>query len=67
MTRAHYGRGDPEPIGRFTDVADRPIYKLSLRAEPGIDAIRALRWVLKSLLRQYGMRCVDIRREPPAP
>lgn len=64
----------PEPEGRFSDwprddhpvaAADRPIWKLSLRAEPGINPIRALRWILKSVLRQHGMRCVDIRREPP--
>jgi hypothetical protein len=64
---------EAEPVGRFTDLpdaprvkaADRPIYKLSVRAEPGVDGIRALRWLLKSMLRRHGLRCVDIRREPP--
>lgn len=64
---------DYEPVGRFSDLpieppvkaADRPVYKLSVRAEPGVDEVRALRWLLKSMLRRFGMRCLDIRREPP--
>jgi hypothetical protein len=40
-----------------------PRYVLTLQAQPGIDAIRALRWILKKLLRQYGFKCVDIREE----
>ena len=35
-------------------------YVLTLVPLPGVDAIRALRWILKSALRQHGMRCVDI-------
>jgi hypothetical protein len=58
-----------EPEGRFTDVpppaADRPVYKLLVRAEPGVDGVRALRWLLKGMLRRFGLRCLDIRREPP--
>lgn len=27
------------------------------------EAIRGLRWLLKRLLRQYGLRCVEIRKE----
>lgn len=61
---------EAEPEGRFTDVPlvpapDRPVYKLSVRAERGVDEIRALRWLLKSMLRRFGLRCLDIRREPP--
>ena len=41
----------------------RPRYVLTLQARPGVDPIRALRWLLKRLLRQYGFRCVDIRQE----
>lgn len=63
-------RPPDEPVGRFSDLplvpaASRPVYKLSVRAEPGVDEIRALRWLLKSMLRRFGLRCVDIRREPP--
>jgi hypothetical protein len=31
-----------------------------------VDAIRSLRWVLKGLLRQHGMRCVKLREEDDA-
>jgi hypothetical protein len=42
----------------------RPVFVLKLRPEPHVtDSIKALRFVLKRLLRQYGMRCVDIREE----
>jgi hypothetical protein len=34
----------------------RPIYVIRLRPERGVDAIRALRLVLKYLLRRFGMR-----------
>ena len=35
-------------------------YVLTLVPLPGVDAIRALRRILKRVLRQHGMRCVDI-------
>jgi hypothetical protein len=61
-----------EPVGRWSDAptepvsaADRPVWKLSVRAEPGVHDIRALRALLKRLLRTFGFRCVDISREPP--
>ena len=38
---------------------------MTLQPLPGVDAIRALRWVLKGLLRQHGMKCVDLREEKP--
>jgi hypothetical protein len=38
---------------------------LTLRPKPGVDAIRSLRWVLKGLLRQYGLQCMNIREEKP--
>jgi hypothetical protein len=44
-----------------------PRYVLTLRARPGIDAVRALLWVLKRLLRQYGFRCVGLREELTTP
>jgi len=37
----------------------RPTYVLELRAEPGINAIHALRPVLKNMLRRYGLRCLS--------
>lgn len=59
-----------EPEGRFRSwsppkASERPVYRLSVRAEPGVDETRALRWLLKGMLRRLGLRCVDIRREPP--
>jgi hypothetical protein len=42
---------------------DRPIYLLRLRALPGIDPIKALRFVLKSLLRRYGMQAIEVKEE----
>src|SRR5262245_31309097 len=39
----------------------RPIFTIEVRAEPGIDAIRALRLGLKRMLRYYGLRCISIR------
>ena len=39
----------------------RPVYMLQVRAKPGVDAIRALRAWLKRGLRDFGLRCLDIR------
>jgi hypothetical protein len=36
---------------------------MTLESLPGVDGIRALRWVLKELLRQYGMKCINVREE----
>jgi hypothetical protein len=38
---------------------DRPIFVLRLRPAKGVDPIHALRHVLKTLLRQYGMKCLS--------
>jgi hypothetical protein len=40
--------------------ADRPIFILELRPEPGcVDPVRALRALLKLALRRLGLRCVS--------
>lgn len=39
---------------------ERPTFKLTLRAEPGVDATRALRHVLKFALRRCRLRCVAV-------
>jgi hypothetical protein len=39
------------------------VYLLRLQVRPDVDDIRALRWLLKKLLRQNGFRCVTVRRE----
>jgi len=42
---------------------EQPIYRLRLRALKDVDPIRALRHVLKRLLRTYGMKCVSVEEE----
>ena len=41
----------------------KPIFVLRLCGEPGVDDIRALRAILKVLLRKYRWRCVSIGPE----
>jgi hypothetical protein len=38
----------------------RATYLLTVRAEPGVDEVHALRALLKVMLRTYGLRCVGI-------
>jgi hypothetical protein len=40
----------------------RRIFLLRLEGRPGT-AIRSLRWLLKTLLRQHGFRCLDATEE----
>jgi hypothetical protein len=44
--------------------ADQATFVIRLQPQPGIDP--AMRWLLKAALRQYGLRCVEVREEPPA-
>jgi hypothetical protein len=60
-----------EPEGRFTDLrpqsapaSERPVYRMLIRAEPGVDEIKELRWLLKYMLRQRGLRCLSIEKLP---
>jgi hypothetical protein len=41
---------------------DRPIFVMTLRAEPNVDPIKSLRAVLKVLLRGYGMKCLSVNQ-----
>ena len=36
-------------------------FQITLRNQPGVDAIRALRALLKRALRSYGLKCLDAR------
>ena len=36
---------------------------MTLQPLPGVDGIRALRWVLTGLLRQHGMPLSDVRNK----
>jgi hypothetical protein len=42
-----------------------PVYVLRLQSLRG-DDIRRLRWVLKALLRRFGLRCISIEIEAEA-
>jgi hypothetical protein len=46
---------------------ERPVFVLRIEGRPGADNIKSLRWVLKRLLRRYGLKCLDARevRDPP--
>jgi hypothetical protein len=46
-----------------TSARDRPLFTITLRPEPGVDPIRALRHALKRLLRDYGMRAISATEE----
>jgi hypothetical protein len=46
---------------------NRPVYLLRLVSPRG-DDIRRLRWLLKVLLRRYGLRCISVSiEEEPRP
>jgi hypothetical protein len=38
---------------------DRPVFVITLRPEPGIDPVLALRALLKVTLRRFGLRCIS--------
>jgi hypothetical protein len=40
----------------------QPTFVLTLQPIPGTDGVRAMRWVLKTLLRKHGLRCVSIEQ-----
>jgi len=41
---------------------ERPLFKLTLRFEPGCDGVRSLRWALKALLRRFKFRCISVEQ-----
>jgi hypothetical protein len=43
--------------------SDSPTYVIRLRALPGADGIRAIRWLLKLALRRFGLKCIAVRQE----
>jgi hypothetical protein len=51
--------------GNSPPKAERPTFRLVLRAEPGVDAVHALRHALKALLRRFGLRSISCEREQP--
>lgn len=47
----------PKPDPRPSDIT------ITLRPKPGVDAAIALRRLLKTMLRTYGLRCVSVQTE----
>jgi hypothetical protein len=41
----------------------RPAFSATFVAEPGVDAVRALRGFLKLALRRFGLRAIEAREE----
>jgi hypothetical protein len=51
-------------VGEEDGVKIRPVFRLSVRPEPGVsDAVKALRIWLKNGLRAHGLRCIEIYEE----
>jgi len=46
-----------------TNERRRTVYVMRLVAQPGVDAVKQLRLLLKRLLRSQGLRCVSIEEE----
>jgi hypothetical protein len=42
---------------------EQPIFIIRLRAEPCVDAIKALRAFLKTALRRFGLRALTVDKE----
>jgi hypothetical protein len=50
----------PGPSKRgYHSAAERPLFVLTLRPEPGVDGVRALRRFLKVALRLFRLRCIS--------
>jgi hypothetical protein len=43
----------------------RPVFRLLLRPEPGVDGERALQALLKLALRRFRLKCIAVEQEPP--
>jgi hypothetical protein len=43
-------------------LGDRPIFTIRVRPQPGVDAIRALRALLKVALRRFGLKAIEVRQ-----
>jgi hypothetical protein len=53
---------------RPSKAGERPVFLLMLQAERNVaDPVHALRWVLKALLRHYGLRCVSVEERVQKP
>jgi hypothetical protein len=55
------------PAGKKAVGANRERFVVEFCAMPGVNAIRALRQLLKFALRTCGLKCIRITRERKAP
>jgi len=53
-----------KPLSR-PSAKSRPIFILEFRAQPGIDAIRAVKALLKFSLRRFGLKAVSVSERQP--
>ena len=44
-------------------MSEQPIFRLRLRAQKGVDSIKALRRLLKYALRMCGLRAISVEEE----
>jgi hypothetical protein len=54
---------DPRPTNPIRRTCDRPVVKLVVQPEPGVDGTRAVRRLLKFALRTCGLRCISAEEE----
>jgi hypothetical protein len=54
----------PHPKRGRRNTAERPLFALKLRPEPGVDGTRALRRFLKVALRSFRLRCISAEQQP---
>jgi hypothetical protein len=47
----------------FGNMTARRTFIISLRSQPGVDAVRALRQARKILLRRFGLEAIEIKEE----
>jgi hypothetical protein len=64
--KANNGLHEPITLyqGKILDGRNRHRACLKAKVEPGVDAVRALRAVLKVALRQFGMKCMSCEEIP---
>jgi hypothetical protein len=60
---SHQRQTTQEP--RRQAASERPLFRLVLRPQPRVDGERALRALLKTALRRFGLRCISAERVRP--